>query len=121
MAKEIVKDDDIDLDDIDDELDNDESYDLDGDSDSSTEPSTLTPIFCRVSLLRLRTLLSSVSRAASCLRNSAISASFVSFDSFADFVQFGKLRDSGVAPKTAYLAVNGDKVRTKQAAAAARC
>ncbi len=40
------------------------------------------------------------------------------FDSFADFVQFGKLRDSGVAPKTAYLAVNGDKVRTKQAAAA---
>ena len=27
-------------------------------------------------------------------------------------------RDSGVAPKTAYLAVNGDKVRTKQAAAA---
>lgn len=40
------------------------------------------------------------------------------FDSFADFVQFGKLRDSGIAPKTAYLAVNGDKVRTKQAAAA---
>ena len=40
------------------------------------------------------------------------------FDSMADFIQFGKLRDSGVAPKTAYLAVNGDKVRTKQAAAA---
>lgn len=40
------------------------------------------------------------------------------FDSMADFVQFGKLRDSGVEPKTAYLAVNGDKVRTKQAAAA---
>lgn len=40
------------------------------------------------------------------------------FDSFADFVQFGKLRDSGIATKTAYLAVNGDKVRTKQAAAA---
>ncbi len=40
------------------------------------------------------------------------------FDSFADFMQFGKLRDSGIEPKTAYLAVNGDKVRTKQAAAA---
>ncbi|MCM1218220.1 MAG: hypothetical protein NC548_27355 [Lachnospiraceae bacterium] len=40
------------------------------------------------------------------------------FDNMTDFVQFGKLRDSGVEPKTAYLAVNGDKVRTKQAAAA---
>lgn len=40
------------------------------------------------------------------------------FDNMTDFMQFGKLRDSGVEPKTAYLAVNGDKVRTKQAAAA---
>lgn len=40
------------------------------------------------------------------------------FDNMTDFVQFGKLRDNGVEPKTAYLAVNGDKVRTKQAAAA---
>lgn len=40
------------------------------------------------------------------------------FDSVADFVQFGKLRDSGVEPKVAYLAVNGEKVRAKQAAAA---
>lgn len=40
------------------------------------------------------------------------------FEKFEDFVQFGKLRDSGVAPKTAYLAVNGEKVRSKQAAAA---
>lgn len=37
MAKEIVKDDDIDLDNIDDELDNDESYDLDGDSDEDID------------------------------------------------------------------------------------
>ncbi len=40
------------------------------------------------------------------------------FDTFADFVQFGKLRDSGIEPKTAYLAINGDKVRAKQTAAA---
>ena len=40
------------------------------------------------------------------------------FDTFDEFVQFGKLRDSGVDPKTAYLAVNGEKVRSKQEAAA---
>lgn len=39
------------------------------------------------------------------------------FDSMEDFIQFGKLRDSGVAPKTAYMAVNGEKVRTAQAQA----
>ena len=40
------------------------------------------------------------------------------FKSMEDFVQFGKLRDSGVAPKTAYMAVNGEQVRTAQAQAA---
>ena len=40
------------------------------------------------------------------------------FKSMEDFVQFGKLRDSGVSPKNAYMAVNGDKVRTAQAQAA---
>ena len=40
------------------------------------------------------------------------------FKSMEDFVQFGKLRDSGVAPKTAYMAVNGEQVRTTQAQAA---
>lgn len=40
------------------------------------------------------------------------------FKSMEDFIQFGKLRDSGVAPKTAYMAVNGEQVRTAQAQAA---
>lgn len=40
------------------------------------------------------------------------------FKSMEDFVQFGKLRDSGVAPKNAYMAVNGEQVRTAQAQAA---
>ena len=40
------------------------------------------------------------------------------FKTMEDFVQFGKLRDSGVAPKTAYMAVNGEQVRTTQAQAA---
>lgn len=39
------------------------------------------------------------------------------FDSVEDFAQFGKLRDSGVSAKNAYMAVNGDKVRTAQAQA----
>ncbi len=37
------------------------------------------------------------------------------FDTFEKFAQFGKLRDSGIDPKTAYIAVNGDKVISKQA------
>lgn len=40
------------------------------------------------------------------------------FKSMEDFIQFGKLRDSGVAPKTAYMAVNVEQVRTAQAQAA---
>lgn len=40
------------------------------------------------------------------------------FDKREDFVQFGKLRDSGVDAKTAYMAVNGEQVRTAQAQAA---
>lgn len=40
------------------------------------------------------------------------------FKTMEDFIQFGKLRDSGVAPKTAYMAVNGEQVRTAQAQAA---
>ena len=40
------------------------------------------------------------------------------FNTMEDFIQFGKLRDSGVAPKTAYMAVNGEQVRTAQAQAA---
>jgi hypothetical protein len=40
------------------------------------------------------------------------------FKTMEDFVQFGKLRDSGVEPKTAYMAVNGEQVRTAQAQAA---
>lgn len=40
------------------------------------------------------------------------------FKSIEDFVQFGKLRDSGVEPKTAYMAVNGEQVRVAQAQAA---
>ena len=40
------------------------------------------------------------------------------FDNKEDFLQFGKLRDAGVSPKNAYMAVNGDKVRTAQAQAA---
>lgn len=40
------------------------------------------------------------------------------FKTMEDFAQFGKLRDSGVAPKTAYMAVNGEQVRTAQAQAA---
>lgn len=42
------------------------------------------------------------------------------FDSFDDFVEFGRLRDAGISPKKAYLAVNGDKVRNQQAIAAQR-
>lgn len=42
------------------------------------------------------------------------------FDDFDDFVEFGRLRDAGVSPKRAYLAVNGDKVRNQQAIAAQR-
>lgn len=40
------------------------------------------------------------------------------FDSFGDFAEFGKLRDAGISPKRAYLAINGDKIRDRQAAAA---
>ena len=40
------------------------------------------------------------------------------FNSMEDFIQFGKLRDSGVNPKNAYMAVNGEQVRTAQAQAA---
>lgn len=40
------------------------------------------------------------------------------FNTQEDFVKFGKLRDSGIDPKTAYMAVNGDQVRTAQAQAA---
>lgn len=40
------------------------------------------------------------------------------FDSFDDFATFGRLRDAGIDVKTAYLAVNGDKVSAKQTAAA---
>lgn len=40
------------------------------------------------------------------------------FSSFDDFAQFGRLRDSGVTPKNAYMAVNGEKVRSAQAVAA---
>lgn len=39
------------------------------------------------------------------------------FNSSEEFLQFGKLRDSGVDAKTAYMAVNGEKVRTAQAQA----
>lgn len=42
------------------------------------------------------------------------------FDSFEDFVEFGRLRDAGISTKKAYLAVNGDKVRNQQAIAAQR-
>lgn len=40
------------------------------------------------------------------------------FKNVEDFVQFGKLRDSGISPKNAYMAVNGDQIRTAQAQAA---
>ncbi len=40
------------------------------------------------------------------------------FKTAEDFAQFGKLRDSGVAPKAAYMAINGEQVRTAQAQAA---
>lgn len=40
------------------------------------------------------------------------------FDNFDDFVKFGRLRDAGIEPKEAYLAVNGNQVRSKQAVAA---
>jgi hypothetical protein len=36
------------------------------------------------------------------------------FKNLEDFAQFGKLRDSGVSPKNAYMAVNGEQVRTAQ-------
>lgn len=40
------------------------------------------------------------------------------FDSFEDFAKFGRLRDNGIPAKEAYLAINGDKVREMQSAAA---
>jgi len=40
------------------------------------------------------------------------------FASFEDYVQFGRLRDSGVTPKNAYMAINGEKVREMQVKAA---
>lgn len=40
------------------------------------------------------------------------------FDSFEDFKKFGSLRDNGIAAKDAYLAVNSEKIREKQSAAA---
>jgi hypothetical protein len=40
------------------------------------------------------------------------------FNTKEDFVKFGKLRDSGIDPKTAYMAVNGEQVRAAQAQAA---
>ena len=40
------------------------------------------------------------------------------FNTKDDFVKFGRLRDSGIDPKTAYMAVNGEQVRTAQAQAA---
>lgn len=39
------------------------------------------------------------------------------FSTSDDFLKFGKLRDSGIDVKTAYMAVNGEKVRTAQAQA----
>jgi hypothetical protein len=40
------------------------------------------------------------------------------FKTMEEFAEFGRLRDAGVAPKTAYMAVNGEQVRTAQAKAA---
>jgi hypothetical protein len=42
------------------------------------------------------------------------------FDNDEAFIEFGRLRDAGVAPKTAYMAVNGDKIRTAQEQAVQR-
>lgn len=40
------------------------------------------------------------------------------FNTTEDFIQFGKLRDSGVAPKTAYMAVNAERINAMQTKAA---